>query len=198
MLKTWLKRLAIACSLLLGIFLLACIVLVCAGLRDDLGKADIGLVLGNKVERDGTPSPRLRARLEKTLKLYQAGYFPRVIVSGGVGQEGFDEAWIMRDYLAARGVPPERIIVDSAGVTTFESGRFARQLAAREQIRSVFAVSQYFHLPRTRLCFRKFGIAEVRSASPRFFEARDLYSIPREVVGYIQYAVRSFPSGTQP
>ena len=45
----------------LGAFLLGTALLVAVGLRDDLRKADVALVLGNKVQVDGTPSPRLRA-----------------------------------------------------------------------------------------------------------------------------------------
>src|SRR5690348_5039955 len=86
---------------------LAMTLLVFAGLHDRVGKADIALVLGNTVNPDGTPSPRLRARLDKTLELYRAGYFPEVIASGGVGKEGYDEASVMRDYLVSRGIPAE-------------------------------------------------------------------------------------------
>ena len=112
--RRWLILLASAA----GLFLLGTALLVFAGLRDQIGKADIALVLGSKVEPDGTPSPRLRARLDKTIELYRADYFPTVIASGGVGKEGFDEAVVMRDYLVFHGIPADRVIVDSGGTTT--------------------------------------------------------------------------------
>ena len=119
--RTRTRRVILALCWVAGLILAGTAILVVAGLRDDIGKADAALVLGCKVELDGTPSTRLRARLDRTLELYQAGHFPKIITSGGVGKEGFDEAAVMRDYLVARGVPTEHIIVDSDGTTTFAS-----------------------------------------------------------------------------
>ena len=93
------KRIVRIVGSALGLPILATGILVTAGLRDQLGKADIALVLGSKVELDGKPSTRLRARLDRTLELYRAGYFPAIIASGGLGKERFDEAVVMRDYL---------------------------------------------------------------------------------------------------
>jgi len=177
---------------LTGLFVLGTLALMLAGLRDDIGKTDVALVLGNTVQPDGAPSPRLRTRLDKTLELYRAGYFPTIIASGGVGKEGYDEAAVMRDYLADHGVPRDHIIVDSAGATTFASARNTRQIAQRQHFASVFVVSQYFHVPRSRLALQRFGFATVRSAHANFFEARDLYSAPRELVGYVRYLFRHY------
>ncbi|KAF1029128.1 MAG: hypothetical protein GAK40_00627 [Burkholderia plantarii] len=55
---------------------------------------------------------------------------------------------------------------------------------------SAVAVSQYFHLPRTIMALRRFGVRDVSGAHPAFFEARDLYSILREVPALVWYRVR--------
>ena len=172
--------------------------LVTAGLRDHIGKADVALVLGSKVDIDGTPSPRLRARLDKTPELYKAGYFPAVIASGGLGKEGYDEASVMRDYLVSHGIPKDRVIVDSEGATTFMSARNTRDIARQRNFGSVFVISQYFHIPRARLALERFGIATVYSAHARFFELRDLYSSPRELFGYLRYLFRRYDSMMRP
>jgi DUF218 domain len=70
------------------------------GLTDNVTKSDVGIVLGSKVMPDGTPSARLRARLDKADELFQLGMFKSVIVSGGTGKEGRSEARVMADYLA--------------------------------------------------------------------------------------------------
>lgn len=178
----------------IGVFVLATAALVLAGLRDNLGKAEVALVLGSKVELDGTPSPRLRARLDRTLELYHASYFPSVIVSGGTGREGYDEAAVMRDYLVARGVPAEQVIMDSAGITTFASARNTIEIIRQRRIESVFVISQYFHVPRARLALRRFGVATIYSAHAHFFEFRDIYSSPRELAGYVSYLLRRYDS----
>ena len=61
------------------------------------------VVLG-AAQYNGRPSAVLRARLERTLEVYQAGYAPLIVVTGG--QEPgdiFTEAEASRDYLIARG-----------------------------------------------------------------------------------------------
>jgi len=161
--------------------------LVASGLRDDDHPADVAVVLGTTVGPDGTPSPRLAARLDAALALYRRGRVRSVIVSGGVGGEGFDEAAVMRRYLAARGVPAARIVADSLGVTTAATARNAAAIMRRNGWASAVAVSQYFHVPRCRLAFRRAGIDPVYSAHARYFEIPDLYSIPRELAGYPAY-----------
>ena len=79
-------------------FTLAAALIVADGLTDDVHAADVAIVPGNTVGKDGRPSARLRARLDQTVSLYRQGLFPNVIVSGGVGSEGFDEAEVMRRY----------------------------------------------------------------------------------------------------
>lgn len=168
--------------------------LVWDGLHDELGPADLGLVLGNTVHPDGTPSPRLAARLDRTLELYRQGTFSLILVSGALGKEGHDEALVMRDYLVSRGVPRTRVLIDSLGRTTFATAKNTHSLMEQRQIRSVLVVSQYFHVPRAKLALRRSGIPMVYSAHARFFEARDLYSIPRELIGILRYALRPYDS----
>lgn len=182
-----------------GLFCLGAAALVTDGLRDDPQPSALALVLGNQVDRDGKPSPRLRARLDRAGELYRDGLVERVLVSGGVGREGFDEADAMRDYLVGRGVPVGRILLDHGGVDTFASARSTTALLLpRGKVGdgrgTVIVVSQYFHLSRAKLALRRFGLGGVTAAHARFWEWRDLYSIPREMVGYLQYSVRRYPA----
>jgi len=186
------KRAIIALGVIVGLPLLATALLVMAGLHDEVGTADVALVLGSKVELDGRPSTRLRARLDRTLELYRAGRFPKIITSGGIGKEGFDEASVMRDYLVANGVPREHIIVDSGGMNTFASAKNTLRIARQRNFKSVFVVSQYFHIPRARLALHRFGISTVYSAHAHIYEFRDTYSSFREFFGYLSYLLRRY------
>ncbi len=196
--RTRLRRAILALSVLVGLSLLGTAILVLVGLHDEIGTADVALVLGSKVELDGTPSTRLRARLDKTVELYRAGHFPKIIVSGGVGEEGFDEAAVMRDYLMANGVPKEHILVDSGGTNTFASAKNTSQIAHQRNFHSVFVVSQYFHIPRAKLALHCFGISTVYSAHAQIYEFRDFYSSLREFFGYLSYLLRPYDSAGAP
>jgi uncharacterized SAM-binding protein YcdF (DUF218 family) len=167
-----------------AVLLISCAVLVCTGLRDDEAHADLAVVPGNTVQTDGTPSPRLAARLDRALEVYRAGLVPLIFVSGGVGKEGWDEAEVMRGYLIERGVPAEAVVMDSEGRTTFATAVNLQRLMAQRGLTSAMVVTQYFHVPRTKLALRKAGVGTVHSVHARYFELRDLYSIPREVIGY--------------
>ena len=172
-------------------FIVAATLIVADGLIDDIHAADVAIVPGNTVEKDGRPSARLSARLDQTVALYRRGLFPDVIVSGGVGSEGFDEAEVMKRYLVENGVPEGRIHVDSGGATSHLTARNASRMMRENGWRSAMVVSQYFHVPRMRLALERSGVTPVFSSHARYFELRDVYSIAREVVGYGSYLLRA-------
>lgn len=196
--STWLmhkrrKKLLLATLLLLPVaFLLGAVLIVTDGLRDDIHPADVAVVLGNTVERDGRPSARLRARLDKAVELYRGGLFRHIIVSGGVGAEGFNEAEVMKRYLITQGVPEDRIIADGEGLTTSLTARNAAQLMKERRWQSALVISQYFHISRTRLAVESYGVRPVYSAHAEHVELRDVYSIAREVIGYGAYLMRRY------
>jgi vancomycin permeability regulator SanA len=180
------------CALLALAFAISVALIVADGLSDDAKASDVAIVLGSKVEADGLPSARLRARLDKTVELYRQGLFPRVIVSGGLGSEGFDEAVVMKRYLVEKGLPEASVYVDSQGMTTHLTARNAAQLMKAKGWQSALVISQYFHISRTKLALRRYGVSPVTSAHAEFFEIRDLYSTAREVFGYGGYLLRSY------
>ncbi len=183
-----LKRIAVRVALAgIGLFVAAAGLIAFSGLRDDIQPADVAVVLGNEVRADGTPHPRLAARLDAALALYGRGVVKNVIVSGGIGRSGFNEAAVMKSYLARRGIPADRIVADSLGVTTGATATNTAAILRQEQWSSIVVVSQYFHIPRCRLAMRRAGITPVYSAHARYWELRDVYSTAREVVGYPAY-----------
>ena len=174
----------------LALYLAAMAIVAAAGLRDRLAPADVIVVFGNTVAADGQPSPRLRSRLDCALDTWRGKWAPLLVVSGGVGKEGFDEAAVMADYLAAHGVPRSAILVDSAGVDTGATAANVARIAAARHITSVIVATQYFHVARSRLAFERAGMRVAGSVHGRYFEARDVYSLAREVIGYGAYLAR--------
>jgi vancomycin permeability regulator SanA len=154
------------------------------GLRDNGRPADAALILGTKVNEDGTLSARLAKRLDCGLNLYKTGRVKKLVVSGGLGKEGFYEGDKMRDYLVQNGVSDTNIIVDNNGNNTLLSVKNILQLKDSMHFKSLIVVSQYYHLTRSKMLFRKQGFNQVQSASPKYFEVRDIYSLFREFVAY--------------
>lgn len=153
--------------------------------------ADAALVFGNTVDRTGVPSKRLAARLDAARELYAAKRVRYVLVSGGFGKEGFDEAEVMARWLRARGVPDSALIVDSRGIDTRATCVNARRLLAARGAKSVDVVTQWFHVPRAQLAAQRAGLDVRGAAWARYCEPRDAYSFARELVAYPVYAIRN-------
>lgn len=172
---------------LLSWFIIHTTIIIIDGLNDELSNVDIAVVLGNKVELDGQPSNRLKARLEKSIELYIEGYFKYIIVSGGIGKEGFDEAKVMKEYLMNKGIPSEVIFEDSNGYNSYMTAENSRDIMQELDLESVMVITQYFHITRTKLAFNKLGFENVYAAHAEIFEYRDFYSIIREFPAYYKY-----------
>ena len=162
------------------------------GLTNKVDKADVSVVFGNEIKPNGEPSPRLKARLDKAIQLYQQGYAPVIIVSGGIEPKGFDEALVMKSYLVHNGIAENRIYSDNQGKNTYSTAHNVSLMMRSNGWKSVLLVSQFYHLARSRLAFERFGITTVYSAHANFFELRDLYSLGREVFALLVYQVRSY------
>jgi len=181
------RRFLIICLIVLAVFGLPMLMLTLCGLPAHKGKADIGVVFGTSVNTSGTPRPYLKARLDEAVQDYRKGWFRLIMVSGGKGVKGRTEADVMAAYLIRRGVPAKRIIRDSAGYNTAATARNLKRYMDRYKLKSAFAVTQFFHMPRARLALSCAGIKPVYSSSARFLRFPDLYSIFREVPAYISY-----------
>jgi vancomycin permeability regulator SanA len=184
-----LSRVKILVFVCVGSFLIGAGAIVATGLNDQAGAADMIVVPGNTVAPDGTPSPRLQARLDAALTVFRAGRAPRIFVSGGTGKEGYDEAVAMSKYLIRNGVPQAAIVKDSLGIDTAATARNAGAFMKSNNLKSAIVATQYFHVARTRLALERNGVHVAGTVHARYFEARDMYSIPRETIAYAAYAV---------
>jgi len=188
--SVFIKRLLIVAASLSIWFIVHTIFIVIDGLNDELKPVDAAVVLGNKVEANGQPSERLKARLDKSVELYDGGYYNFIIVSGGIGKEGFDEAKIMKSYLMDKGIVEDKIIEDNNGYNSYMTAQNTSKIMDELELDSVMIITQYFHISRTKLAFRKLDIDEVYSAHAKIFEFRDIYSIIREFPAYYKYLVK--------
>jgi len=141
--------------------------------------ADVAIVLGNKVHENGEVSTRLKARLDTALLLYENRQVEKILVSGGLGKEGFLEGDVMAEYLVGKGVARKNIIIDNQGINTKATADNTSTLIKTGS--KIIVVSQFFHIPRSVLYMKKAGFDDISSASPYYYEARDMYSVLREI-----------------
>jgi len=106
----------------------------------------VALVLGtSNLLENGLPSPWFSARMEAAAALYFSGRVDYVLASGDNSHESYNEPMRMRSSLIRLGVPEDRIILDFAGFSTFDSIVRARQVFGLNQFT---VVSQDFQNER--------------------------------------------------
>jgi uncharacterized SAM-binding protein YcdF (DUF218 family) len=151
------------------------------GRLEDIVPADAIVVLG-AAQWNGRPSPVLQARLDRALALYQQGYAPLLVLTGGsLPGDAYSEASAGRDYALARGVPAEAILLEEKSRTTVENLRGAWELLAPRQARSILLVSDPFHMGRALVIARGVGF------TPHPAPTRDslIAQQPLEEAGYV-------------
>jgi uncharacterized SAM-binding protein YcdF (DUF218 family) len=107
------------------------------------------VVFGCAVLKDGTPSPALQRRLERALEAALADPAALVVVSGGAVASDHPEGRVMRDWLVARGIPPQRIVVEDQARFTLENAELVAPLLQRAGVGEVTLVTERFHMLRS-------------------------------------------------
>ena len=122
-------------------------------------KFDCILVLGAKVNPNGTLSHMLEDRCRRGVELYHAGiaagHLPVLLMSGDHGQVEYDEVSAMKRYAVAHGVPSSDVFMDHAGFSTYDSMYRARDVFQAER---VLIVTQRYHLFRAVYIARQLGL----------------------------------------
>jgi uncharacterized SAM-binding protein YcdF (DUF218 family) len=118
--------------------------------KDENHSADAIVVLG-AAQYDGDPSPIFQARLDQAAYLYDEGFSPVVIVTGGKqAGDRFTESEAGANYLVSQGIPNDAILNENQGRTTLESLRGVREMAVGRGIDSVLLVSDPMHSERLK------------------------------------------------
>ena len=149
------------------------------------------VVLGT-AQFNGWPGPVFRARLDHAVALWQDGYAPLLVVTGG-GMPGdqFTEAEAAQAYLSEVGVPAEAIVTENAAHDTWESMQGVAAALAPLGVDEVILVSDGFHLFRARLMARDVGLhpwGSPADASPiRVGGGAELTYVLREAAGVVAH-----------
>lgn len=117
--------------------------------------ADAIVVLGAGVRPDGSLSPMLEERLNTGIELYNQGVADCILMSGDHGTKGYDEVNAMKAYAIEKGIPSERIFMDHAGFSTYETMYRAKEIF---KVEKVVVVTQEYHMYRSLYIANKLGI----------------------------------------
>jgi SanA protein len=125
----------------------------------------VGLLLGtSRLTKHGI-NQYFQNRIDATIALYAAGKIKMVLVSGDNSEKNYDEPTDMLNALIAGGIPKDKIVLDYAGFSTYESMARAQQVFC---LREFTIISQKFHNERAIYLAKSLGIKVVA------FNAKDV------------------------
>ena len=152
------------------------------------------IILGCGLNKDGTPTPLLKGRIDRALRFYhdqkaKTGKELTFVVSGGQGpNEVIAESTSMKEYLLSQGIPEQMVIEENQSSSTYENMKFSKKVIeahggdpANENI--AFATTNY-HVFRGYIMARQNGFdAKGISAKTKFYFFPNAFL--REFIGLI-------------
>ena len=140
----------------------------------------VGLLLGTSPMRaPGVPNGYFTARIDAASRLYHAHKIDYILASGDNRALSYNEPREMRRALVKKGVPPERIVLDYAGIRTLDS---VKRASAVFMLRDMTVISQAFHNERALF------IADADGISADGFNAAE----PDDTLAYLKVRFREF------
>ena len=129
---------------------------------------EILVVLGNRLNDDGSPTEIMLGRLSKTLEVEKG--FDKIICCGGMANPnaGITEADMMANYLIEKGVIADKIIKEDKSTTTKENAIYSKDIIAALGEKSITLLSSRNHIYRCYLnpkcLFRRLAKVKIKKA----------------------------------
>lgn len=151
------------------------------------GDYDAIIVLGAQVLLSGEPNTQLEWRLDAALEAWKAHQVPIVACGGQGADEPLPEAEAMRNYLTARGVPEEMVLMDPDSYNTNQNLQHAGEILKKVPgIRKVVIVTSDYHVPRAMALAEDMGFEAAGLGSPCKPEYW-LKNHAREALAWVKY-----------
>ncbi len=134
---------------------------------DPMPRAEVIVVLGGGTEPADPPRPMTAInsagdRVLYAARLYQEGYAPIILASGGnldfSTDRGSTPAEDMTELLILMGVPREAIWQQNESQNTYEDTLFSVEILTENGINDVILVTSALHMPRSIALFENQGI----------------------------------------
>jgi vancomycin permeability regulator SanA len=136
------------------------------------------IVFGAGLRHDGTPTTVLADRVTTAASLYREGKVKKILMSGSIRGDHYNEPIAMRALALDLGVPTQDILIDTGGTRSLYTCQRAYQVFGIEQ---ALLISQRFHLPRALVLCDAIGLfAEGVTSDLHPYRSRFLWEL-REI-----------------
>ena len=165
------------------------------GATDRTEEADVIIVLGAGLRRDGRPAWALTRRAEMAADLWHDGIAP-IILCTGAQADGYprSEASACREVLIREGVPDAFILLEEQSRSTEENAIYSSEILNENDLSSAVLVSDSYHMLRAEWIFRDMELTAYTSPVPASRINQPLfygYSLTREFVAFHWYIVKT-------
>ena len=117
--------------------------------------APVAIVFGAGLQRNGNPTLILRDRMETAAQLYWTGKAQKLLLSGDNSSQYYNEPKAMYEYALELGLPDSALVLDYAGLRTYDTCLRARDIFGVTQ---ALLVTQHYHLDRALLTCDTLGL----------------------------------------
>ena len=110
----------------------------------------VAVVLGNRMNDDGSPSELMLKRMALAIEMYNQLKPDKIIVSGGLANKkaGITEAQFMRNHLISQAIPADVIVEENNSMTTQQNAIFSVPMAKDMGADAVVVVTSVEHMSR--------------------------------------------------
>ena len=123
---------------------------------DQIPACKTAIVLGtSQYLKNGIPNLYFSYRIDAAEKLFKAGKVRFLILSGDNRVNDYNEPKSMQKALLQRGIPDSCMVLDYAGLRTFDSMVRCKEVFGQD---SVIVVSQHFHNARAVFISQRIGL----------------------------------------
>ncbi len=147
----------------------------------------VGIVLWASVKSNGTLSVSLQERVDAAIMAIKTWLIKQLLISGdGVEDAVYKETPAMYKAVVDAGISEYLIVVDPAGVDTYDSMRRAKEFYKLDR---VLIFSQWYHLARSVYIARGLGIDARWRAVDGHDHLDESYFSVREILARVKAAV---------
>lgn len=157
--RRWMRIVLIVIGVSFILSTSAAIYIYAYGQADHAQKADVIIVLGAGVERDGTATWATHRRVMHGAALYKQGFAPYILCTGGF--ESYpekSEASVCKDILQQSAVPDSAILMEENSSSTEENAIEAHKVMQEKGFKTAILVTDNFHMLRSEMLFHRQGL----------------------------------------
>ena len=165
-------------------------------LVDSIPKTKVGIVLGTSRKlSNGTKNQYFSYRIAAAKKLFDAGKIKYLILSGDNRVNNYNEPKDMQEALIEEGVPDSCLVLDYAGLRTFDSMVRCKEIFGQD---SIIVISQEFHNARAVFIANKIGLTAFGFNAQKVINQKATYIKIREFFSRAKCILDLYLLGTKP